>query len=114
MILFAPDETTRAIIDMYTRTTVSLIPGPVDTAAIDRLRTVALAAPESRVVVQLPGGANLVAQRFAAYLGLRIGRPTHPADGDSEPAWAGAARLRIAKTYSLPNGRRYALLELQP
>jgi 4-amino-4-deoxy-L-arabinose transferase-like glycosyltransferase len=106
LILFAPDETTRAIIDMYARTTVSLIPGPIDTAAIDRLRTAAVAAPESRIVVQLPGRANLVAQRF--------GHATHPADGESEPAWAGAARLRIAKTYSLPNGRRYALLELQP
>jgi 4-amino-4-deoxy-L-arabinose transferase-like glycosyltransferase len=114
LILFAPDETTRAIIDMYARTTVSLIPGPIDAAAIDRLRTVAVAAPQSRIVVQLPGHANLVARRVAAYLGLQPGRPTDPADSESEPAWAGAARLRIAKTYSLPNGRRYALLELQP
>ena len=54
LILFAPDETTRAMIDMYARTTVSLIPGPVDSSAVDRLRTALERAPQSAVVVQLP------------------------------------------------------------
>jgi hypothetical protein len=114
LILFAPDETTRAVIDMYARTTVTLIPGPIDAAAIYRLRTDAVAAPQSRIVVQLPGRSSPVARRLAVYLGLRRGSLTDSTDGESEPAWAGAARLRIAKSYSLPNGRRYALLELQP
>lgn len=113
LILFAPDETTRAMIDMYARTRVSLIPGPIDAAAIDRLRTDALAAPQSRIVVQLPGRPGPLAQRLASYLGLRLGNLHGPTDSESEPAWAGAARLRVAKSYSLPNGRRYALLELQ-
>ena len=38
LILFAPDETTRAMIDMYARTQVGLIQGPIDAAAVDRLR----------------------------------------------------------------------------
>jgi hypothetical protein len=99
---------------MYARTTVTLIPGPIDAAAIYRLRTDAVAAPQSRIVVQLPGRSSPVARRLAVYLGLRRGSLTDSTDGESEPAWAGAARLRIAKSYSLPNGRRYALLELQP
>jgi hypothetical protein len=114
LILFAPDETTRAMIDMYARTTVRVITGPIDAAAVNHLRTVIVSAPQSRVVVQLPGRANLIAQRAAAYLGLRRSSPAQPADGESKPPWAGAAQLRIARSYSLPNGRRYALLELQP
>ena len=114
LILFAPDETTRAIIDMYARTQVGLIPGPIDAAAIERLRTVVAAAPQSRIVVQLPGRTNLIAQRFAPYLGLRRSSDAHPPQGESELPWAGAAQLRIAASYALPNGRRYALLELQP
>jgi 4-amino-4-deoxy-L-arabinose transferase-like glycosyltransferase len=114
LILFAPDETTRAIIDMYARTSVSLIPGPIDAAGIQRLRTEVLAAPKSLVVVQLPGRASAVAQRLARYFGLRQSGPAQPPDSKSEPAWLGEAHLGVAKSYSLPNGRRYALLELQP
>jgi 4-amino-4-deoxy-L-arabinose transferase-like glycosyltransferase len=110
LILFAPDETTRAMIDMYARTAVGLIPGPIDAAAIERLRAVAAGAPQSRIVVQLPGRAHLVAPRF----GLPWGHAVQPADGEPEPVWVAAARLQVTKTYSLPHGRRYALLELQP
>jgi 4-amino-4-deoxy-L-arabinose transferase len=90
LILFAPDETTRAMIDMYARTQVALISGPIDSAAIDRLEAVLGAAPDSRVVVLMPRNVPAV------------------------PAWALVARLRLAKSYALPNGRRYALLEPQP
>jgi 4-amino-4-deoxy-L-arabinose transferase-like glycosyltransferase len=114
LILFAPDETTRAMIDMFARTDAAPVLGPIDAAAIDHLRTAVVAAPQSRIVVQLPGRTNLIAQRLAPYLGLRRSSAANPADGDLAPAWAGAARLRIAKSYALPNGRRYALLELQP
>jgi 4-amino-4-deoxy-L-arabinose transferase len=88
LILFAPDETTRAMIDMYARTSVALIPGPIDAAAIDRLKTAAAAAPHSLIVVQLRGVSAL--------------------------SWLPASGLRVTKTYSLPHGRRYALLELAP
>jgi hypothetical protein len=114
LILFAPDETTRAMIDMYARTAVDLIPGPIDAAAIDRLTADVDAAPQSLVVVQLPGRARLIGQRFTRYLGLRRSRSAQTPDEEPQPAWVHAARLRQATSYSLPNGRRYALLELQP
>jgi hypothetical protein len=114
LILFAPDETTRAMIDMYARTTVDLIPGPIDAAAIDRLRADIDAAPDSLIVVQLPGYARLVAQRVARYLGLRRSASAPPPDDEPLPPWVNAARLRLAKSYSVPNGRRYALFESQP
>jgi 4-amino-4-deoxy-L-arabinose transferase-like glycosyltransferase len=113
LILFAPDETTRAMIDMYARTTVDLIPGPIDAAAVDRLIAETHAAPQSLIVVQLPKGTSALAQRLAHYFGSRRSTPAPPPEGEAQPPWAVAARLRTAKTYSLPNGRRYALFELQ-
>jgi hypothetical protein len=100
MILLAPDETTRAIIDMYARTAVDLIPGPIGPAALDRLASRIAAAPRSLVVVQVPGRANVFATQLA--------------DMDAELPWLTAAHLRVARSYSLRNGRRYALLESQP
>jgi 4-amino-4-deoxy-L-arabinose transferase-like glycosyltransferase len=117
LILFAPDETTRAIIDMYARTTVSFISGPIDDDAIDRLRTQTRAAPQSLIVAQLPGGG---AALQLILRDLRLGRgglgqppngqPRLP-DGAALPPWAAAAHLHLAKVYSLPYGRRYALFE---
>jgi 4-amino-4-deoxy-L-arabinose transferase-like glycosyltransferase len=113
LILFAPDETTRAMIDMYARTTVSLIPGPIDAAAVDRLRAAAGAAPQNRVVVQLPARASVAARLARDFRQARSG-PAAELDAPSAPVWAAAARLRLATSYSLPNGRRYALLEPLP
>jgi 4-amino-4-deoxy-L-arabinose transferase-like glycosyltransferase len=113
LILFAPDETTRAMIDMYARTAIRLIPGPIDAAAIDRLRAAAGAAPQSRVVVQLPGRES-VARRLVRRFGQARSGPAAELDAPSAPVWAAAARLRLATSYSLPNGRRYALLEPLP
>jgi 4-amino-4-deoxy-L-arabinose transferase-like glycosyltransferase len=114
LLLFAPDETTRAMIDMYARSNVDLIPGPIDAAAIDRLRAAAAAAPQTRVVVQLPGRASAVAQRLARDFGLHFNGAAQAADDAAEPAWLPAAGLRVAKRYALPNGRRYVLLEVSP
>jgi 4-amino-4-deoxy-L-arabinose transferase-like glycosyltransferase len=97
LILFAPDETTRAVIDMYARDRVGLIQGPIDAAAIERLNAATGSAPQSLVVVQLPG---------------RSGSTTSPQDV-SALSWLPASGLRVAKTYALPHGRRYALLERQ-
>jgi 4-amino-4-deoxy-L-arabinose transferase-like glycosyltransferase len=104
LILFAADETTRAMIDMYARTRVALIEGPIDARSTLRLRSAVAAAPQSLVVVQLPGRGGGLAQRLAQ----------KPGDTQPVPDWAEFARLRLLKSYSLPNGRRYALLELQP
>ncbi len=101
------------MIDMYARTTVRLIPGPIDAAAIDRLRAAAGAAPQSRVVVQLPGRES-VARRLARRFGQVRSGPAAESDAPSAPVWAAAAQLRLATSYSLPNGRRYALLEPLP
>jgi 4-amino-4-deoxy-L-arabinose transferase len=114
MILLAPDETTRAMIDMYARTDVDLIPGPIDSAAISRLQTELRAAPQSLVVVQLPGRPTRVGKRLADYFGLQRSTPGGAPPIESQLRWLSEASLRVAKSYSLPNGRSYALLELQP
>jgi len=112
LILFAPDETTRAIIDMYARTAVDLIPGPIDAASLEHLRADAEAAPHSFIVVLLPGRAGSFTQRLN--FGPRRGGTAQRSDGQPELPWLQSAGLRMAKTYALPNGRRYALLELNP
>ncbi len=90
LMLFAPDETTRAVIDMYARTTVALIPGPIGPPSIGRLQSAVAAAPRSLIVVQIPGRADSV---------------------ESVLPWLPAAGLSVVKRYSLPNGRSYALLQ---
>jgi len=111
LILFAPDETTRAIIDMYARDRVSLIPGPVDAAAILNLRTQTSAAPQSLIVVQLPGSPRPDARQITGYLKAGRDLPAPSQDPARELPWLAAAQLRVAKIYALPHGRRYALLE---
>ena len=98
LILFAPDETTRAMIDMYARTRVGLIPGPIDAAAIGRLKAAAAAAPQSLVIVQLPGRASW------------RGREPAP-EARSALSWLTEAGLSPAHSYSLPHGRRYIVLQ---
>jgi 4-amino-4-deoxy-L-arabinose transferase-like glycosyltransferase len=112
LILFAPDETTRAMIDMYARTDVDLVPGPADAAATARLKAEIDAAPHSIVVAQLPGRTN-AARRLAEALGLRR-KSNRSVEGEQRPPWADAAGLQLARSYSLPNGRRYALFESSP
>ncbi len=109
LILFAPDETTRAMIDMYARTDVVLIAGPIDSGAILRLHAAALAAPQSLIVVQFPGRSPPHGRLRELAQGLNRG-------ADAEPAlsWLPNTKFRLAMSYSLPNGRRYALLALRP
>jgi 4-amino-4-deoxy-L-arabinose transferase len=101
LILLAPDETTRALIDMYARPAVERIAGPLDAAGIDRVRSVAAAAPMSLFLVQLPSRSPQLPWR------ARSPQPDVP------PQWE-AAGIRVARSYSLPNGRRYALLQVAP
>jgi 4-amino-4-deoxy-L-arabinose transferase-like glycosyltransferase len=114
LILFAPDETTRAIIDMYARTRVGLIPGPIGNDAIDRLRAQTQTEPQSLIVVQLPAHSRDTALGLAHTMGLGQRGSGLPPDESPQFAWAAAARLTLAKSYSLPHGRRYALFASQP
>ncbi len=107
LILFAPDETTRATIDMFARTHVGLIPGPIDVAAIARLQAAVAAAPQSLILVQLPGRAPW---RAAANVAANANAP----DVATALSWLSAAGLRPARSFVLPHGRRYALLESMP
>ncbi|MDP8984018.1 MAG: glycosyltransferase family 39 protein [Pseudomonadota bacterium] len=112
MILFAPDETTRALIDMYARPSVELIPGPITSASTERLRADLASHPRSLVVTQLPGRSESGAlraleQRFGWGRLATMRRSASPVP----PAWASELQLRVAHLYALPNGRRYALLE---
>jgi hypothetical protein len=109
LILFAADETTRALVDMYGRTSVEFISGPIDSRSIQRLKDLLAVHPQSLVMTQLP------AQRIAFSLRRLAHRwgfaPLEPvAARDVEPPWAAEADLHIAHRYALPNGRRYALL----
>jgi 4-amino-4-deoxy-L-arabinose transferase-like glycosyltransferase len=101
LVLLAPDETTRAIIDMYARPSVERIAGPLDAAGIDRIRTTAAAAPMSLFLVQLPSRSPQLPWRARS------------PQTDVPPQWE-AAKIQMAKSYSLPNGRRYALLQVTP
>jgi 4-amino-4-deoxy-L-arabinose transferase-like glycosyltransferase len=105
MILLAPDETTRAMIDMYARTDVDLIPGPIDSGAIGRLASDLRVAPQSVVVVQLPAPPARIGHRLL---------PQSPPQLGSQLPWLPRTSLKIAERYALPNGRSYALLEFQP
>jgi hypothetical protein len=108
LILFAPDETTRAIIDLYARTEVGLVPGPIDAVAIAHLKAALAAAPHSVIAALLPGRAEGIAQRLSGR--FRSSAPATTRE-DALPDWAIAAQLHVAERYSLPNGRRYALFE---
>jgi 4-amino-4-deoxy-L-arabinose transferase-like glycosyltransferase len=100
LILLAPDETTRAMIDMYARTSVDRVPGPLDAAAFERVRAQAAAAPDSFFLVLVPGRAR----------GFDMLSGHEPAVATALP-WLRTAGLEIAQSYSLPLGRRYALLK---
>jgi 4-amino-4-deoxy-L-arabinose transferase-like glycosyltransferase len=106
LILLAPDETTRAIIDMYARTSVQRIEGPMDAAAVARVRAAVAASPDALFLVQVrTAPAGRLPLRYAA-------PPNTTADLESSLPWMRSAALCLAHSYSLPNGRRYALLQV--
>lgn len=100
LILLSPDETTRAMIDMHARTSVIDMAMPLDATAMQRLQEALRAAPASRVLVQLPGRAGPLNTLFK--------KPA--SESPAVFPWMNGAHLEIAQSYSLPNGRRYALL----
>lgn len=107
LILLAPDETTRAMIDMYARFPVDRIAGPMDAAAIARVKAAAEAAPNTVFLVQVRVDSQWRWPWRAAARAL----PKSPDLASSLP-WMQAAALRPVQSYSLPNGRRYALLQV--
>jgi len=100
LILLAPDETTRAVVDMYTSTSVRVVNGPLNEATLTRA-SAAASSSGAAILAQLPG-------RSAPNAGLArlLPRGENPL-----PAWAAFPGLRSVKVYALPNGRRYALLK---
>ncbi len=109
LVLMAPDETTRAWVDLYARQSVVRVAGPVDATALATLEKLLANTPSALVLVQLPGRALDPAWRSLA---TRVGRAP-PADQGVEPAWLGSTKLATWKYYALPNGRRYALLRVR-
>ncbi len=110
LVLMAPDETTRAWVDLYTRATVTRIEAPIDAAAVGRLIQLLARTPRSAVLWQLPGRSetpqlHTLARRFGLDMAASAPAPM--------PAWLGAAHLQVVHRYALPHGRRYALLEPQ-
>jgi 4-amino-4-deoxy-L-arabinose transferase len=97
LVLLAPDETTRAIIDMYARTSAVRVEGPIDAAWIDRVRAITKAAPQSFFLSQLPNPSPQLPWRAKPKAVV-------------SPSWYAAANLQWIESYALPNGRRYALL----
>ncbi|GAC1302350.1 MAG: hypothetical protein NVSMB10_03200 [Steroidobacteraceae bacterium] len=105
LILYTPDETTRAIIDMYASSSATAIAGPADARSAERLRRYLAVDPRSAIVMLLPGRSAPPA----------FGHPalsTPPAV--VAPAWAQALDVHVERTYALPHGRRYALLGRGP
>jgi hypothetical protein len=108
LILMAPDETTRAFVDMYARTDADPVGAPLDERAIGRLKELIAAHPDALVAAQWPGRETTpMLKRVAHSLGIGLD-PVQPSV--SKPAWAAAAGLEVTRLYALPNGRRYALL----
>lgn len=108
LVLIAPDETTRAWVDLYTRTAVTRIPLPSQPSTLGPLRAILSRAPDSRFVVQLPGrdwSPRILA--LAAKLGIHHAAPA----ANAPPPWLAAAHLAVVANYALPYGRRYALLK---
>jgi len=111
IILFTPDETTRAFIDMYTRTSVILIPAPMTARSPNLLQDALVEHPHSVVIAQLPGRSesptlSALKAKFAR------GQPSRAQFSlDTPPPWAVQSALQSVRIYALPNGRRYALFE---
>jgi 4-amino-4-deoxy-L-arabinose transferase-like glycosyltransferase len=100
LILLAPDETTRAVIDLYAPGEPGRAPTPL--VAPDVARASALAGRDGVILVQLPKPPLALLQ------GL-VNTPSHAAE---PPPWIAASNLQVWKQYALPNGRRYALLSV--
>ena len=106
LLLLAPDETTRAFVDLYVTTRTVVIPETDAARGYRNLKYLNGLDRSNRVLVQIEGrqyGPEIA--RIHAWLKRRT---PAPADG---LAWAASAGLQLRQIYALPNGRRYAVLE---
>ena len=101
LMLLAPDETTRAIADMYISTSVLNVNGPLDETALAEASSAAQTS--GALILALLPGRGLPQ---SPWLARRL-----PAARSALPLWAGFPGLHTVEQYVLPNGRRYALLE---
>jgi len=110
LVLFAADETTRAFVDLYASTSAAFIPGPIEVRAEESLRRRLAEDPHSVIVAQLPSyNDSPTLRQLAGALGLANPFPVVQPDAPAPP-WAADFGLHVEHVYSLPNGRRYALL----
>ena len=107
LILLAPDETTRALVDLYVSTQVALVP---DQNIAGRLAQLTVRTPQARVLVQIEGRSF---SPLIAKLNGSFKRRTAGENRTWNPGWLAEVHLRLSRRYELPNGRRYALLEPQ-
>ena len=100
LALIHPDETTRAIIDMYASTTVSIIDGATDTWPA-KIQEFGATHAHGLLLQQLPGRAPPRSAFLARF--YRAPRDT--------PSTDQGQLGKVIGNYQLPNGRRYVLLE---
>ena len=110
LVLVAPDETTRAWVDLYTSTEVARIDAPERARGAAALRAAVVADPRRRFLAMI-GGRDWSPRLRALARDLHV--RLRPASGGI-PAWAAPAGLAVERIYALPYGRRYALLEPAP
>ncbi len=107
LLLFGPDETTRAFVDLYVGTRVIVVPETDAAHGYGQLRQLNSLDARTRILAQVDGRElSPAVARVAGWL-----RRKPPKAAEEELAWTAAASLRLTKLYALPNGRRYALLE---
>ena len=101
LVLLSPDETTRAVIDLYASDAAHRAAVPLSAADAQSARQ--LAGADGVILTQLPKRP------------LSVLRWLHkPPPVAVEPPWIAAAHLKIWKEYTVPNGRHYALLKASP
>lgn len=103
LALLHPDETTRAMIDMYTSTSVTLIDGAPDILPA-KAHEFAATHAHGLILQQLAGRAAPHSAFVARYYRAPRENP------ETDPEKMG----KIIGRYELPNGRRYVLLEPSP
>jgi 4-amino-4-deoxy-L-arabinose transferase len=112
LLLVAPDETTRAWVDLYVSTTASRVAIPTGAAAAEGLAAqLRHGASPGYALVQLGGRAL---QPRLVTLGEKLGLHRPAAPLPQAPSWLADAPLRVVQRYELTNGRRYALLAAAP
>ncbi len=107
LLLFAPDETTRAFVDLYVGPVAAIVPEADAARGYAELHRAGGTHGDARILTQVEGRDYSPA---VARLNGWLKRPP-PKPASEELAWASAASLHLWKLYSLPNGRRYALLQ---